>query len=74
MSEELKTISIDIPAALAAEIDDISSQLGKSKTEILTDALNMYMDYHDLQFAVESAKDPNDRPLTADEFFDDLDI
>jgi hypothetical protein len=34
----------------------------------------MYMDYHDLQFAVESAKDPNDRPLTADEFFDDLDI
>jgi predicted DNA-binding protein len=74
MSEELKTISLDIPVTLAKEIEDISSQLGKSKTEILTDALNMYMDYHDLQFAVESAKDPNDRPLTADEFFDDLDI
>lgn len=74
MSEELKTINLEIPSTLANEIEDISSQLGKSKTEILTDALNMYMDYHDLQFAVESAKDPNDRPLSHDEFFEGLDI
>lgn len=74
--EELKSVTIDIPASLVEEIESFSVQNGIDKKEIFKDALNLYLDYQDLQ-ETEAARltaDPNDKPLSHDEFFDGLDI
>ena len=74
MEKEFKTTELKLPAELMDELDTLCSELKKEKSQVVIEALNMYLDYHDLQLAVEKEKDPNDRPLTSEEFFEDLDI
>jgi hypothetical protein len=64
----------DLEIELVEELEHTAITLQKEKSEIVSEALKLYMDYHDLQTAIESAKDPKEKPLTHDEFFDGLDI
>ena len=72
--EELKSVTVDIPSSLMEEIEEFSSQNNIAREQIFKDALNLYLDYQEMQDQATLTRDPNDRPLSHDEFFDGLDI
>lgn len=74
--EELKRVTVDIPLELMEEIESFSAQNGIDKKQIFKDALNLYLDYQDLQENELSrfTADPNNKPLSHDEFFEGLDV
>lgn len=74
IKDELKSVTIDIPASLVEEIEIFSLQNNIDKKEIFKDALNLYLDYQQMQDQAALTRDPNDRPLSHNEFFDGLDI
>ncbi len=41
---------------------------------MMEEALNMYLAYQELSLQQKPMEDVTNKPLTADEFFDDLDI
>ena len=74
MNEKIETITFDIPLELSQELDILSVEIGKDKQRMLTEALNMYLAYQELSLQQKPMEDESNKPLTADEFFDDLDI
>ncbi|MDA3909054.1 MAG: ribbon-helix-helix domain-containing protein [Sulfurimonas sp.] len=74
MNEKVETITFDIPLELIQELDILSAQTGKDKQRMLTEALNMYLAYQALSLQQKPMEDESNKPLSADEFFDDLDI
>ena len=68
-----KTISIKLPINIFSKIDDIASERKRKKTDILIEALEMYIDeWSDYKIAAQRLKDPSDEILTGEEFLNDL--
>ena len=72
MYKTVKPTTFTLPLALLEELDLLAKELGRKKTSIVTDALEMYMDYHDLKVADKRLANSDDRNIKADEFFKDL--
>lgn len=67
-------IEATIPTKLFNEIEEFSNLNNIPKDIILKDALNLYLDFQDIQEDTKVTADPNNKPLSADEFFDGLDF
>ena len=74
MIEKAQSVTFDIPLEVFQELEILSSQIGKDKQKMFNEALNMYLAYQELSQQQKPMEDENNKPLTADEFFDDLDI
>ncbi|PHQ66047.1 MAG: hypothetical protein COB99_00570 [Sulfurimonas sp.] len=74
MNEKVESITFDIPVELSKELDTLSVEIGKDKQKMLTEALDMYLAYQELSLQQKPMEDESNKPLSADEFFDDLDI
>jgi len=72
MYKTVKPTTFTLPLALLEELDILAKELGRKKTSIVTDALEMYMDYHDLKVADKRLANSDDRNIKADDFFKDL--
>ncbi|GEM_PF-2040471 len=70
--KSVKPATFTLPIGLLEDLDALSKELGKKKTAIVTEALEMYMDYQDLQVAVKRLEDPDAEYLEMDAFFDEL--
>jgi predicted DNA-binding protein len=71
MYKTVKPITFTLSLEQLEDLDIMSKELGKEKTEIVSEALEMYMDYHDLKFA-KKRLDDSAGTINADEFFSDL--
>jgi len=69
MYKTVKPTTFTLPLTLIEELDNLSKSLRKKKTAIVAEALEMYMDMHDLKIA-ESRLD--DETVDADLFFEAL--
>ena len=69
MYKTVKPTTFTLPLTLIEELDNLSKSLGKKKTAIVAEALEMYMDMQDLKIA-ESRLD--DETVDADVFFEAL--
>jgi len=68
-----KTISIKLPINIFNKIDDIASERKREKTDILKEALELYIDeWSDYKIAAQRLKNPSDEILTEEEFLNDL--
>jgi predicted DNA-binding protein len=72
MYKTVKPTTFTLPLALLEELDSLAKELGRKKTSIVTDALEMYMDYHDLKVADKRLANSDDKNIKADDFFKDL--
>ena len=69
MYKTVKPTTFTLPLSLLDELDSLAKELGKKKTAIVTEALEMYMDMNDLKVAENRL---NDKNIKADDFFDEL--
>jgi len=69
MYKTVKPTTFTLPLSLLSELDSLAKDLGKKKTAIVTEALEMYMDMNDLKIAQSRLNDEN---IKADDFFDAL--
>jgi metal-responsive CopG/Arc/MetJ family transcriptional regulator len=74
MNEKVESITVELPIELLQDLDKLSVEINKSRKVMVTEALNMYLAYQELSLQQKPIEDENNKPLTADEFFDDLDI
>jgi len=74
MNEKIESITVELPVELLEDLDKLSVEINKSRKVMVTEALNMYLAYQELSLQQKPIEDENNKPLTADEFFDDLDI
>ncbi|MBQ7271066.1 MULTISPECIES: hypothetical protein [unclassified Campylobacter] len=63
----ISKMSITIDSYLKNEIDNISEQLGKTKSGIIAEALEYYFDKMDLILAEKRAKDSKKNFISLDE-------
>ena len=66
----VKPATFTLPVGLLEELDAMSKDLGKKKTAIVAEALEMYMDYQDLKIAKERLEENEE--MEFDEFFESL--
>ena len=71
MYKTVKPTTFTLPLVLLEELDSLAKDLGKKKTAIVTEALEMYMDMNDLKIAENRMNDEN---VKADVFFEELGI
>lgn len=74
MNEKVESITVELPIELLEDLDKLSKEINKNRTVMVSEALNMYLAYQELSLQQKPIEDENNKPLTADEFFDDLDI
>ena len=74
MYKTVKPTTFTLSLELLEDLDSMSKELGKKKTAIVTEALEMYMDYQDLQLAKKRLEDPNSYTLTHEEVLKELGI
>ena len=74
MNEKVESITVELQVGLLEDLDKLSVEINKSRTVMVSEALNMYLAYQELSLQQKPIEDENNKPLTADEFFDDLDI
>jgi len=74
MYKTVKPTTFTLPLTLLDELDVLSAELGKKKTAIVSEALEMYLDYQDLNIAQKRFNDKDDKTVKADDFFKDLGI
>jgi len=72
MYKTVKPTTFTLPLVLLEELDILARELGRKKTSIVTDALEMYMDFHDLKVADRRLSDKDDKTIKADDFFKEL--
>lgn len=72
MYKTVKPTTFTLPLDLLKDLDSMSKEMGKKKTSIVTEALEMYMDYQDLELAKKRLNNPKDKEVDADEFFKEL--
>jgi predicted DNA-binding protein len=72
MYKTVKPTTFTLPLVLLEELDILAKELGRKKTSIVTDALEMYMDYHDLKVADKRLADKSDKTIKANDFFNEL--
>jgi len=71
MYKTVKPITLTLPVALVEDMNTLAKELNKKKTQIVTEALEMYMDYQDLQLAKERLQDDSGT-LTHEELLREL--
>jgi len=71
MYKTVKPTTFTLSLSLLKELDDLAADAGKKKTAIVTEALEMYFDFHDLKQAEERIGDKN---IKADDFFEQLGV
>ena len=74
MDKKVKSATFEIAIEILEELDVLSKEINKDKTVMVNEALNMYLAYQELSLQQKPIEDENNKPLSADEFFDDLDI
>ena len=70
----MTTIEVLLTDGLYDELEMICSELNKDQSQVMMEALKMYLDYYDVEAAVRQDRNPADEPLSADDFYDGLDI
>jgi predicted DNA-binding protein len=73
MYKTVKPTTFTLPLDLLEDLDVMSKELGKKKTAIVSEALEMYMDYQDIKIAEDRIKNSEGR-LSSDEFFKELGV
>jgi len=71
MYKTVKPTTFTLSLELLEDLDYMSKELGKKKTAIVSEALEMYMDYQDLQLAKKRLNDESEN-IKADDFFKEL--
>lgn len=71
MYKTVKPTTFTLPLTLLTELDVLAAELGKKKTAIVAEALEMYMDLNDLKQAEHRLSEKN---IKADDFFEDLGV
>ena len=71
MYKSVKPITITLPLELIAQLDSLSKESGKKKTSIVSEALEMYLDFNDIKVAQSRLSDKN---IEADDFFKELGV
>ncbi|WP_241761446.1 hypothetical protein [Sulfurimonas gotlandica] len=74
MNEKVESVTVELRLDLLKDLDKLSLEIGKNRTVMVSEALNMYLAYQELSLQQKPIEDESNKPLTADEFFDDLDI
>ncbi|MBN1840542.1 MAG: hypothetical protein JW802_10930 [Campylobacterales bacterium] len=73
MYKTVKPTTFTLPHLILEDLETMSQELGKKKNAISLEALEMYMDYQDLQLAKKRIQESEGR-LGADEFFKEIDV
>ncbi len=73
MYKTVKPTTFTLPLELLEDLDAMSKELGKKKTAIVSEALEMYMDYQDIKLAEERLKN-SEGTVSSDEFFKELGV
>ena len=71
MYKTVKPATFTLPLLLLDELDGLAKELGKKKTSIVTEALEMYLDFNDLKQAEQRL---DDKEIEADDFFKALGV
>ena len=71
MYRTVKKATFTLSIELLEDLDVMSKEMGKKKTEIVSEALKMYMDYQDIQLAKKRLNDSSGT-IKADDFFKEL--
>ena len=71
MYKSVKPITITLPLELIAQLDSLAKESGKKKTSIVSEALEMYLDFNDIKVAQSRL---NDKNIKADDFFKELGV
>jgi len=71
MYKTVKPTTFTLPLTLLDELDGLAKELGKKKTAIVTEALEMYMDMNDLK---QAEKRLSEKSIPADRFFKELGV
>ena len=71
MYKTVKPTTFTLPLALLDELDSLAKDLGKKKTAIVAEALEMYMDFNDLKQAELRLAE---KSIKADDFFSELGV
>ena len=74
MYKTVKPTTFTLSLELLEDLDAMSKEMGKKKTAIVSEALEMYMDYQDIQLAKKRLNDSNDEILDASDFFKELGV
>jgi RHH-type transcriptional regulator, rel operon repressor / antitoxin RelB len=73
MYKTVKPTTFTLSLELLEDLDAMSKEMGKKKTAIVSEALEMYMDYQDIQLAKKRLNDSTGT-INADEFFKKLGV
>ena len=77
MEQGVAKISITLNAYLRKEVDNISLELGKTRSRIIADALEYYLDFLDLVIAERRLNDESDNVISSEEmekFIDEMEV
>mgnify|MGYP000166492038 CR=1 FL=1 len=73
MYKTVKPTTFTLSLDLLEDLDVMSKEMGKKKTAIVSEALEMYMDYQDLQLA-KTRLAQSTGTVKAEDFFKDLGV
>ncbi|CAM3554810.1 MAG: ribbon-helix-helix domain-containing protein [Aliarcobacter sp.] len=73
MYKTVKPTTFTLSLELLEDLDIMSKELGKKKTAIISEALEMYMDYQDIQLAKKRLNDSSGT-ISHDELLKELGI
>ena len=77
MEQGVAKVSITLNAYLRKEVDNISLELGKTRSRIIADALEYYLDFLDLVIAERRLNDESDNVISGEEmekFIDEMEV
>jgi len=72
MYKTVKPTTFTLPLGILEDLDAMAKEMGKKKTAIVSEALEMYMDYQDIKLAEKRLNDKDDKVISADEMFKEL--
>ncbi|MBU0923959.1 ribbon-helix-helix domain-containing protein [bacterium] len=73
MYKTVKPTTFTLSLELLEDLEAMSKEMGKKKTAIVSEALEMYMDYQDIQLAKKRLNDSTGT-INADDFFKELGV
>ena len=77
MEQGVAKVSITLNAYLRKEVDNISLELGKTRSGIIADALEYYLDFLDLTIAERRLNNESDKIISSEEmekFIDEMEV
>lgn len=73
MEQGVTKVSITLNAYLRKEVDNISLELGKTRSGIIADALEYYLDFLDLTIAERRLNNESDKIISSEEMEEFID-